>query len=471
MESCSTPQLGHGLRDRHVAMIALGGIIGAGLFVGSSASIAAAGPAILLSYVIAGLVVLMVMRMVGEMAVALPRAGAFTELARLGLGNWAGFVSGWLYWFFWVVVVAIEAIAAAALIEPFIDVPTWQIGLLLLVAMTLTNLWSARTYGEFEFWFASIKVGAIIAFIIVGIGFLAGAGSEEAGRGLANLYAQGGFAPHGLAAALAAIPSVIFSLCGAEIATVAAAESEAPTRTVARMTGSLIVRVMLFFVGSIFVILCVVPWNAIVPGQSPFVMAMEAMNIPGATLIMSVIVLTAVLSCLNSGLYVTSRILFVLARHGEAPQSLVELNARRVPVRAILFGTVFGYVAVLASIVSPDVVFAFLVNASGAVMLLIYLVLACAQIKHRRMAERSAPGSIGLRMWLFPWLSYATIAAIAGILLAMAFNAALAAQLYMSLLSAALVVAVYLVRGWWSRRDQRTLVPALARAEKSAERH
>jgi len=205
-------------------MISIGGIIGAGLFVGSSAGIATVGPAILASYVLAGAVVLIVMRMLAEMATATPGLGAFTEYIRLGLGPWAGFVSGWLYWYFWVVVVAIEAIAGAALLHAWIALPVWTIVLVLMLALTAVNLMSSRSYGEFEFWFASIKVGAIVAFILIAGAYALGL-TSPAGATFANLYSDGGFAPFGWTAALAGATTIVFSLCGAEIATVAAAES------------------------------------------------------------------------------------------------------------------------------------------------------------------------------------------------------------------------------------------------------
>jgi len=443
LELSETPpqQLGRTLLARHVAMISIGGIIGAGLFVGSSAAIAVTGPAIIVSYALAGLVVLLVMRMLGEMAMALPGISAFTEFSRVGLGQWAGFTSGWLYWYFWVVVVAIEAIAGANLIQQWIAVPAWAIGLLLMVVLTGTNLFSTRTYGELEFWFASFKVAAILAFILLAgayvLGFTSGAGPD-----FGNLVAHGGFAPFGVTSILAGVITVIFSLTGAEIATIAAAESPEPSRTIAKLTNTVILRIVLFYVGSIFLILCIVPWNEIVPGHSPFVAAMERINVPAAAMMMNFIVLTAVLSCLNSGLYVTSRVLFTLAAKGDAPQSLVAVNSRKVPARAILLGSAFAYLALLAQVFSEDV-FTFLVNASGATMLIIYVLVAFAQIRIRRHIEATAPERLGFKVWLFPWSSYLTIAAICAVMLAMAITPALAPQFWISGLLLAIVLGAF----------------------------
>lgn len=439
------PQLAKSLRSRHVTMISIGGIIGAGLFVGSSAAIAAAGPAIVLSYVLAGSVILLVMRMLGEMASVNPGQGSFTEYARIGLGEWAGFVTGWLYWYFWVVVVAIEAIAGAAIIAEWIPLAEWQIGLALMVILTLVNLTSTRTYGEFEFWFASIKVAAILAFLVIGAGYLMGFAPEDGG-GLRNLTAHEGFMPHGAVAVLAAITTVIFSLVGAEIAIIAAAESNESALTISRLTITILLRILLFYVGSILLIVMIVPWNEIRPGVSPFVMAMERIGIPGAALIMNVIVLTAVLSCLNSGVYITSRVLFTLAARGDAPQSLVQLNERKVPVRAILLGSSLGYGAVITAVISPSVLFAFLLNTSGAIMLVVYLIVALAQIQQRSSLSPQQLQGLSVRMWFFPWASWMVIAAIVAVLVAMAFTSGLASQLYASLLCTAIAWLAFHIR-------------------------
>jgi GABA permease len=439
----SAPKLGSALRQRHVTMIALGGIIGAGLFVGSSATLGTVGPAACVSYLVAGIVVLMVMRMLGEMALAVPGAGSFTEYARIGLGNWAGFTSGWLYWYFWVIVVAVEAVAGAAILQRWIPAPVWVIGLVLLSVMTLINLLSVKSYGEFEFWFASIKVAAIIVFIAIGAAYLLGFG--HTGSAVTNLLGNRGFMPFGAMSIFAAVPTVIFAVGGAEIATIAAAESDDPAKSVAAMTRSVILRVITFYVGSMFLIACIVPWSSIVTGHSPFVAALETMRVPGAADIMNAIVLVAVLSALNSGLYVSSRILFRLAERGDAPGPLLKLTPHKVPRLAVLLSSVVGYVAIVAAIVSPQGVFLFLVNASGAVMLFVYLATACAQISIRRRIERTEPERLTLRMWLFPWLSYAVVVAIVGVLAAMGADPALRPQLMASLASLAIVTAAYLL--------------------------
>ncbi|PTQ11890.1 GABA permease [Sphingomonas oleivorans] len=436
--SAPEAKLGASLRNRHVTMIAIGGIIGAGLFVGSSTAIANTGPAVVISYFLAGLLILLIMRMLGEMAASWPGTRAFTDFIRIGLGDRGGFVSGWLYWYFWVVVVAVEAIAGAVILKQWLPFEVWQIGIALLGIMTVANLFSARSYGEFEFWLSSMKVAAILLFIALASLYAVGV-TTPVDRALTNLTAHGGFAPAGLGTVLATVTTVIFALCGAEIATIAAAEAMEPERTIARLTASVAVRILLFYMLSIGLIVAIVPWTQIIPGYSPFATALDHIGIPYAATIMNVVVLVAVLSCLNSGLYVTSRILFTLAARGDAPRWLVAVNGRRVPVRATLIASLFGYVALAASFLSPELVFSFLVNASGAIMLIIYVMVAVAHIRMRRHLQRTAPERLTARMWLFPWLSYITIAGMLAVLAAMLLYPDLRVQLLASLLVAGLV--------------------------------
>ncbi|WP_082521317.1 MULTISPECIES: amino acid permease [unclassified Sphingopyxis] len=442
--STQEPALARSLSARHVAMIAIGGIIGAGLFVGSSTAIATAGPAVVVSYLLAGLIVLLVMRMISEMAMAVPGRQSFADFARLELGNWAGFMSGWLYWYFWVVVVAIEAVAGAAIINQWLPgFAIWEIGVVLMAALTGVNLMSARAYGEFEFWFSTLKVIAILVFIVVTASYAMGFGAPS-GSTFGNLVDHGGFAPHGWGAVIAGVTSVIFSLTGAEIATIAAAESNAGERTIARMGASVALRILIFYILSIILIVSVVPWDSIEPGYSPFASAMAVVGIPHAETIANLVVLIAVLSCLNSGLYVTSRVVFSLAAHREAPAALARINARGVPTRAILLGSLFSYGALAASVLSPAVVFSFLVNASGVIMIALYLMVAVAQLRLRARFERDAPEKLKLRMWFHPWGSLFAILAMIGVIVAMAITPGLAIQLYTSLFTIAVVGLAYL---------------------------
>src|SRR3954451_18636737 len=393
-----------GLKRRHVTMISLGGVIGAGLFVGSGAVINQTGPAAVLSYLAAGALVILVMRMLGEMAVANPSTGSFADYAGIALGDWARFAVGWLYWYFWVIVLAVEAVAGAEILQRWIpDAPVWLSSLVLMALLTATNLVSVKSYGEFEFWFASIKVAAIVVFILIALAYCLGLTGGEGGFG--HLTSDGGFAPKGFDAILTGVVVVIFAFVGAEIATIAASESDEPKEAVTKATNQVIARVLVFYVLSVFLIVAILPYSSSKLGESPFVAVLDKIGISGAADVMNAVVLTAVLSCLNSGLYVASRMTFVLARRGDAPAWMTAVNKRGVPARAILAATSIGYLSVIASAVSPDGVFKFLLNTSGAVALFIYLLIAVSQLVLRRRLEREAPERLKVRMWAYPWLT------------------------------------------------------------------
>ncbi|MCI4046374.1 MULTISPECIES: amino acid permease [unclassified Streptomyces] len=445
-----------GLKNRHLSMIAIGGVIGAGLFVGSSAGIAAAGPAILLSYAMVGLMVVLVMRMLGEMAAARPSSGSFSAYADQALGRWAGFSIGWLYWFFWVVVLAVEATAGAKILESWIPgVPQWAWALIVMVVLTATNLVSVGSYGEFEFWFAGIKVVAIGAFVVVGFLAVFGLlpGSDNPGSGLAHLTDTGGFFPEGPGAILTGVLMVVFSFMGSEIVTLAAGESSDPQRAVSKATNSVIWRIAVFYLGSIFVVLTLLPWNdPSILEKGSYVAALDSIGIPQAGNVMDFIVLTAVLSCLNSGLYTASRMAFSLGERGDAPKSFAKVNRRGVPQAAILSSVVFGFVAVFFNYQWPDTVFQFLLNSSGAVALFVWLVICFTQLRMRGIILRETPGKLVVRMWLFPYLTWATIAMISFVLVYMLTDDAAREQVVLSLLVAALVVGISLFREMRGRK-------------------
>ena len=445
----ATPTLQKALTQRQLTMIAIGGVIGAGLFVGSGVVIADTGPGSFITYALAGVLIIMVMRMLAEMAVANPSTGSFADYARNAMGNWAGFSVGWLYWYFWVIVVGFEAIAGAKIIQYWIDVPLWISALILMVLMTATNLFSVSSFGEFEFWFAGIKVAAIIAFIALGSLYVVGLWPHKSWD-FSNLWAHGGFFPHGVTAISVGVVTVIFSMVGAEIATIAAAESSDPERAVAKAANSVILRIAIFFVGSAFLLVTILPWNDEHVSASPFVAAFSQMGIPYANHIMNAVVLTAVLSCLNSGMYTASRMLFVLAARREAPAQLVNVTRRGVPAAAILTSSVIGFLCVIAAAFSPKTIFAFLLNSSGAIILFVYLLIAISQIVLR---YRNPDSELKVKMWLFPVLSIITAVAIVAILVQMLVQGGDNRNaLTLSLLSWAVVIVLYFANWWFKNR-------------------
>ncbi|CAE6829013.1 GABA permease [Paraburkholderia domus] len=457
MEVSNKSELKTGLKERHMTMIALGGVIGAGLFVGSGVVVQQAGPAAVLSFLITGGLIVLVMRMLGEMACAMPAVGSFYEYARLafagkrGPGKLAGFLTGWMYWYFWVIVVAVEAVAGAKLVQFWLpDTPAWAISLVLLVVLTATNLISVGSYGEFEFWFASIKVAAIVVFLFLGGLYVLGLwpASMHTTAVMPTLLSHGGLMPKGIGPVLSGAVAATGFYFGAEIVTIAAAEAHEPVKAVAKATNSVITRVLIFYVGSILLVVALVPWNS--PGMAtPYVSALDAMGIPAAANVMNAIVLTAVLSALNSGLYAASRMMFALTRHGDAPAGLAKVNRRGVPVRAIVIGTLFGYVSVIMSYVSPDTVFAFLVNSYGTVAIFVYVLIAVSQLKLRARLEREAPEKLRVRMWCYPYLTWFAIVGMIGILVAMAFIPDQRTPLWLGVVSLGVLLVAY---AWRARK-------------------
>ena len=458
----STSRLRPGLSQRQLNMIAIGGVIGAGLFVGSGVVIKDAGPAAFLTYAVCGLLIILVMRMLGEMATANPSSGSFADYAAQALGGWAGFSVAWLYWYFWVIVVGFEAVAGGKVLNYWFPAPLWLSALCLMVLMTATNLFSVSSFGEFEFWFAGIKVATIVIFIVVGAAFVLGVLPGHH-MDFSNLSSHGGFFPKGVGAVFAAIVVVIFSMVGAEVVTIAAAESRDPERAIQRATRSVVARIAIFFVGSVFLLVVILPWNSVELGASPYVAALKHMGLPGADQVMNAVVLTAVLSCLNSGLYTASRMLFVLAARQEAPAQLIKLSGRGVPHIAILCSSTVGFGCVIMAWVAPRTVFLVLLNSSGAIILFVYWLIALSQIVLRR---RTPPDKLRVKMWFFPVLSILTLAGITVVLVQMAFDHSARSQLWLSLLSWAVVVGLYFGAKWWRGRiDGRQRNPLAERAE------
>jgi GABA permease len=441
----STSTLRRGLSQRQLNMIALGGVIGAGLFVGSGVVISDTGPGAFVTYGLCGVLVVLVMRMLGEMATANPSTGSFADYARQALGSWAGFSVGWLYWYYWVVVVGLEAVAGGTVIRYWIDAPLWLLSLILMVMMTVTNLFSVAAFGEFEFWFAGIKVAAIAIFLGLGSLFIFGAWPRH-GIDFSNLTSHGGFFPHGIATIFGAVAVVVPAMVGAEVATVAAAETVNPEGAVARSTRSVVARIVIFYVGSVFILSVIVPWNSHQVGVSPFAAALREMGIPAAGHVMNAVVLTAVLSCLNSGLYTASRMLFVLAASHEAPMQLIKVGRRGVPYVAILCSSVVGFLCVIMAWVAPGTVFVFLLKSTGTLVLSVYLMIALTQIVLR---YRTPTKRLRVKMWFFPGLSIITVAGIIAVLVLMALDPSACIELWLGLLAWASIVTLYFALRWW----------------------
>jgi len=442
----SSSGLEQGLKPRHVTMLSIAGVIGAGLFVGSGHAIAQAGPAVLLAYAAAGTLVVLVMRMLAEMAVASPDTGSFSTYADRAIGHWAGFTIGWLYWWFWVLVIPLEAVAAGTILHAwFPGTAIWVFTLVITLLLTATNLFSVKNYGEFEFWFALVKVLAIIGFIILGLLAIFGYLPTSQVSGVAHLSDTIGFMPNGMGAVLAAMLTTMFSFMGTEIVTIAAAESKDPSKQITKATNSVIWRIGLFYLVSIFIVVALVPWNDPSLAQlGSYQTVLDRMGIPNAKLIVDIVVLIAVTSCLNSALYTSSRMLYSLSKRGDAPAAAKRTNAAGTPYWAVMMSTGAAFVAVFANYVAPAAVFEFLLASSGAIALLVYLVIAVSQLRMRQ--KRTALGeNISFKMWLFPGLTYAVIVFIVAILTVMLFQEAHRVEIMATGLLSILVVAGLLV--------------------------
>ena len=440
------PALGQSLTSRQLVMMGLGSAIGAGLFLGSGAGIGMAGPAVLLSYLIAGSLVIIVMHAIGEMAAAKPASGAFSVYAADALGPTAGATIGWLWWLQLVIVIAAEAVGAAGLLAtlwPQLSVPFTALGFMLL--FTVINLFGVKNFGAFEFWFSLIKILAILAFIATGLALLAGWLPQARSPGLSNFVANGGFAPNGIAGIGAALLVVIFAFGGTEIVAVAAAETADPGRSIARAVRTVAWRIAIFYLGSISVIIAVVPWNS--PAlKSPFAAVLDVANIPGAASAITLIAVIALLSALNANLYGASRMVFSLARRHEAPALLGRTNASQVPVAAVLASVAFGFAATVMELLYPERVLPVLLNIVGCTCLLVWTLALLSQLVLRRRADKAGT-ALPFAMAGFPWLTGLALLMLGGIFaLLLAGDATRVQLLSMTALAAFIAAASTLAR-------------------------
>ena len=418
--------LGHSMKPRQLTMMGLGSAIGAGLFLGSGAGIHAAGPAVLISYLVAGTLIIVVMWALGEMAAANPNSGAFSVYAEKAMGRTAGSTVGWLWWLQLVVVIAAEALGAAGLLfSVWPVIPVWALALVFMVAFTAINLAGVRNFGEFEFWFAILKVAAIVAFLAIGAALLFGWLPGVASPGLANL--TGNFAPSGWSGIAAALFVVIFAFGGTEIVSVAAAETQNPAHSVGKAIRTVVWRILVFYIGSVFVIAAVLPSDS--EGlKSPFAGVLDLAGIPGAGAAITLVAVVALLSALNANLYGASRMVFSLSERGEAPAFLSRLRGAQVPMAAVGVSVAFGFIATILELLFPDHVLPALLNLVGSTCLVVWGTALVSQFILRRRADREGT-ELPLRMKGFPFLTVFGLALLALIFAVGFSNAESAGQL------------------------------------------
>lgn len=441
------------MKPRQLIMMGLGSAIGAGLFLGSGIGVRTAGPAVLVSYLLAGALVIIVMHALGEMAAAKPASGAFSVYAADAMGETAGATVGWLWWAQLVVVIAAESVGAAGLLATLWPaLPVAPTSLMFMLAFTAINLLGIRNFGEFEFWFAILKVLAVLAFIGIGALLLLGLLPGVASPGLTHFFADGGFAPKGWAGVGAALLVVVFAFGGTEIVAVAAAETEDPERSISQAIRTVVWRILVFYVGSLVVIVAVVPWTSETL-SSPFAAVLQHAGIPGAANAITLVAVVALLSALNANLYGASRMIFSLAERGEAPRLLARLDRRRVPLAAVLSSVAFGFFATLLEVLYPSRVLPALLNLVGSTCLLVWTISLLSQLILRRRADRAGT-PLPLRMRGFPWLSWLGLAMLGAIFaLAMCTQGPRLQLLSTVALTFGIAVCSETARRWRRRRE------------------
>ncbi|MBU5212760.1 amino acid permease [Heyndrickxia oleronia] len=442
-------ELHRGLEERHITLMSLGACIGVGLFLGSAQTIELAGPAILIAYVIAGAMMFIIMRALGEMAIQNPVAGSFSRYAQEYLGPLAGFLTGWNYWFLWVVTCMAEITAVGVYMDLwFPDVPRWIWALAALVIMTLVNLITVKAYGEFEFWFALIKIVAIIAMIVIGLMIiLFGFGNGGIATGISNLWKHGGFAPNGIKGILMSLQMVMFAYLGIEMLGVTAGEAKNPEKTISRAVNSVFWRILIFYVGALFVIMSIYPWNEIGTSGSPFVMTFEKIGIRQAAGIINFVVLTAALSSCNSGIFSTGRMLFNLAEQNQAPTSLKKVSKSGVPSLAIVLSAAALLIGVILNYLVPEKVFTWVTSISTFGAIWTWAMILLSQLKYRKNLSAEEKAKIKFKAPFWPYGSYIALAFLIMVVILMGFFPDTRIALIVGPLWLLLLVAVYYGKG------------------------
>ncbi|MDF7630709.1 amino acid permease [Erwiniaceae bacterium L1_55_4] len=446
-----------GLKERHLSLMALGAAIGVGLFLGSAAAIKMAGPAILLGYMIGGMAIFVIMRSLGEMAIKNPVSGSFSRYARDFLGPLSGYLTGWTYWFMWVVTCMAEITAVGIYMHIWVpDTPNWVWALAALVTMASVNFFAVKFYGEFEFWFAMIKIVTILLMIVSGVGaIIFGFGNHGIATGISNLWSNGGFLPYGLTGLMVAMPLVMFSYGGIEILGVTAGEAQNPEKTLSRAVNTVFWRILIFYVGALFVIMSIYPWNQLGTQGSPFVMTFEKMGIPSAAGIINFVVITAALSSCNSGIFGTGRMLLNLSQQGHALSLFSKINRNGVPANAIIFSTAMLLIGVVLNYLAPKEVFIWLSAVSTFASIWTWLIILFCHIKFRRTLDDAEKSRTVFLVPAFPLTSYLTIAFMIGVIGVMLYQPDLRISVFIGFGWIIMLTLLYYALGYNRNRAKR----------------
>ncbi|OWA15387.1 proline-specific permease ProY [Streptomyces sp. CS227] len=446
----STPHGGEGyqrgLGARQIQMIAIGGAIGTGLFLGAGKAISKAGPSLILAYAIAGLVIFFIMRALGELLMYRPVSGSFSEYAREFIGPFAGFVTGWTYWLFWVVTGITEVTAAAQYMTYWFDVPQWVSALLFTIILYGANLISVKIFGELEFWFSMVKVTAIVGMILICVGILT-LGFSDAGdtATVAHLWNQGGFFPEGIGGTLMTLQIVMFAFLAVELVGVTAGESKDPEKTLPKAINTVPWRIAVFYVGALVMILSVVPWTEFQPGISPFVAAFEKMGLGVGAAIVNFVVLTAALSSCNSGMYSTGRMLRDLALNGQGPKFFTRLTRSGTPLAGTTFSAALMMVGVWINYQWPGEAFNYVVSFATISGMWAWVMILVCQIRYRAKADRGELPVSSFRAPGAPFTSWFALLFLALVVVMMGIDPDTRISLYCAPLWAAILLVSYRV--------------------------
>lgn len=418
MQKVQQGSLKKGLSNRHIQLIALGGSIGTGLFLGVSQTIALAGPSVILGYAIAGLIAFLMMRQLGEMIVHEPVSGSFSHFAYKYWGKFAGFMSGWNYWVLNILVCMAELSAVGLYIHYWWpEIPTWLSALGFFIFINVINLLHVKLFGEMEFWLAIIKVGAIIAMIAFGA-YLLTSGSGHSQSSIENLWQLGGFFPNGITGLIMAMAMIMFAFGGIELVGIAAAETKNPEKTLPKAVNQIVYRVLLFYILSLVVILSLYPWNMMAQGGSPFVLIFDSLGSQTVAGVLNFVVLSAAVSVYNSTNYCTSRMLLGLAQQGNAPRFLKKINNRGIPVNAIIISALFTVLCVLINYLFPETAFSLLMMLVVAAIVINWIVISYTHLKFKKSLQQTQTKTHFPSVF-YPLSNYLCIAFMCGILVIM----------------------------------------------------
>lgn len=439
--------LARGLKNRHVQLIAIGGAIGTGLFLGSGHSVALAGPAILFSYIITGVICFFMMRALGELLLSNTEYHTFVEFVQDYMGERAAFVTGWTYWFCWISVAMADITAVGIYVKFwFPNIETWVPSLVVLTLLVLLNLLTVKLFGEIEFWFALVKVIAIIALIGLGLYFIFSGQTTVAGTAsFTNLWNHGGWFPHGMGGFIQSFQMVVFAFAGIELVGLTAGETQNPHKVIPQSINSIPVRIILFYVGALGVIMSIFPWNAINPDRSPFVEVFLAVGIVGAASIVNFVVLTSAASACNSGVFSTSRLLYSLAKRCHAPSKLEMLTSKQVPANALLLSALVICLVVAMQYIVPEGVFVMITSVATFCFLYIWATITICHMKFVK-ARPDLVAKSKFKMPLFPYLNYLVLAFFAFVLVTLAFNQATRVALLVTPVWFVLLLLIYQVK-------------------------